>query len=162
MSLCLEEKLKHDMKLLACCGEYSRYLVALYLNDVAELVCAPGDREETTSCRFMKVLIKQEPQDLIYKFIEGSGICGDNCTLDLTKLRKSNEKPKRHKIKRQFDTASAMALFQDGVCKISDEDILQSLIHGPKQSEEVEELFTIAVIARGPLCCLFEVWTHTI
>ena len=155
MSLCFEESLKYVMKLVACCETYSKFLTGVLFEKLHELACTTDVLEKTLPCDFIKVLTRPKQQDLIYDLIRVSGMCTDNCPLDMKKLSRFDVRSEKLKLReRQFDTASTSALFEDVVCEISAEEVFRPLIHGPKQRDEVETFFTGHLVMHRPCCCL--------
>ena len=112
-----------------------------------------GTAIETSACRIARILAKKEEQDMTFSIIREIGMCEASCPLDMTQLATFDEFENLNLEKRQFDIASTNNLFQE-VCMYTDEEILQSLVHGPGFSLEVQRFFSYTLIMRGSYCCL--------
>ena len=151
---CFDKSLTRVMKLLACCEIYSRYLAGILVEGTVKLFCEnDGTAVKTSACQIARILAKKEEQDMIFSIIREIGMCEASCPLNMAELGTFSGTGNLDLEKRQFDIASTNNLFQE-VCMYTDEEILQSLVHGPGFSLEVQRFFSYTLIMRGSYCCL--------
>ena len=166
---CMDESVKHLMKLTVCCEKFSEQI----LDSVHAVVCSDNvENKYSNMCWILTITNRDETKRLLFDIIEKSNICNNRCPLDQNE--KSDMKQNHSgRNKRQFDLASTFATIGQFLCGDILEGSTQDGLHylfkilsekgnsqGDMDKSVEHEYLRYMLLVRRPVCCLLQSELH--